>query len=191
MLVDLRYHVITIVIIFVTLAIGILIGSSMVGNELIIKEQQKIITKLEEDFIYLRNENRNFAREVSSLEAKLADNIKFQKMIMPLVVKGQLSKESLLVVVGEDINAEMEDRVTEALKLANVENLIIKKASELEQDDLTEEFNKVLFLEGSRDELKTYDLNLDPIKVKANSLSNISSLIKLVLKISTDNLSGE
>ncbi|TDX51196.1 copper transporter [Orenia marismortui] len=188
MLVDIRYHIITVVIIFVTLAIGILIGSSMLGNDLIIEEQKNLVSKLEDDFRYLRSENKQFEREVNTLEARLADNIKFQKMIMPLVVKGQLEKQSLLLVVGNNISSDLKNRLIKALKLANAESIsLVDGISDIE---IKGEFSRVLFLGEVNKEIKDYysKLSKGTIKINSDELNNISGLIKLVFEVASKDL---
>ncbi|WP_018249981.1 copper transporter [Orenia marismortui] len=188
MLVDIRYHIITVVIIFVTLAIGILIGSSMLGNDLIIEEQKNLVSKLEDDFRYLRSENKQFEREVNTLEARLADNIKFQKMIMPLVVKGQLEKQSLLLVVGDNISSDLKNQLIKALKLANAESIsLVDGISDIE---IKGEFSRVLFLGQVNKEIKDYysKLSKGTIKINSDELNNISGLIKLVFEVASKDL---
>jgi len=187
MLVDLRYHVITIVIIFVTLAIGILIGSSMVGNDLIVNEQKHLISNLEEDFKSLRTQNKEFSKEVNYLETRLADNINFQKMIMPLVVKEQLKDQNLLLVVGDNVNPDLKDKIIETLKLANAQGIeVIKDLNNLGEK---RDFTKVLLL-GDLDEGLNYPINLKEksIKIDLQSIKNISGLIKLVFEVAAKDL---
>jgi|GEM_PF-2138089 len=187
MLVDLRYHVITIVIIFVTLAIGILIGSSMVGNDLIINEQKHLISNLEEDFKSLRTKNKEFSKEVNYLETRLADNINFQKMIMPLVVKEQLKDQSLLVVVGNNVDSELKNKIIKTLKLADVQGLeVIEDLTTIGEKS---DFTKVLLL-GDLDEGLNYPINLKEksIKIDLQSIKSISGLIKLVFEVAAKDL---
>lgn len=187
MLVDLRYHVITIVIIFVTLAIGILIGSSMVGNDLIVNEQKHLISNLEDDFKSLRTKNKEFSKEVNYLETRLADNINFQKMIMPLVVKEQLKDQSLLVVVGNNVDSELKNKIIKTLKLADVQGLeVIEDLTTIGEKS---DFTKVLLL-GDLDEGLNYPINLKEksIKIDLQSIKSISGLIKLVFEVAAKDL---
>ena len=173
MLVDLRYHVITIVIIFVTLAIGILIGSSMVGNDLIVNEQKHLISNLEEDFKSLRTKNKEFSKEVNYLETRLADNINFQKMIMPLVVKEQLKDQSLLVVVGNNVDSELKNKIIKTLKLADVQGLeVIEDLTTIGEKS---DFTKVLLL-GDLDEGLNYPINLKAVSYTHLTLPTIYSV---------------
>jgi hypothetical protein len=187
MLLDLRYHVITIVIIFVTLAIGILIGSSMVGNDLLVKEQKHLISNLEKDFKSLRTKNKEFSKEVNHLETRLADNINFQKMIMPLVVKEQLKDQNLLLVVGNNVNSNLKDKIIKTLKLADAKGLEI--IEDLSTIDERKDFTKVLLL-GDLNEEFNYptDLRDKFIKIDSENIKNISGLIKLVFEVAAKDL---
>ena len=188
MLVDLRYHIVTIVIIFVTLAIGILIGSTMVGNDLIIRKQKNLISRLEQDFTELRTENREFKAEISSLKERLTNNFQFQKMILPLVVEGQLEDKNLLLLAGDDISTEMKEKVIQTLNLAGVKKLKLTK------DKITdnENINKVLLLGEVKDKFKKEDeeefFKEKLIVIDAKQLNSISGLIKMVFQVAAKDL---
>ncbi|WP_027340036.1 copper transporter [Halonatronum saccharophilum] len=187
MLIDLRYHIITIVIIFVTLAIGILIGGSMVGNELISNEHKNLISQLEKEFDFLRNENQEFAQEVNSLEEKLAMNKEFQRVIMPLVLKEQLKEKRVLLVVEEGVTNNLKDRLLEAFRLADADFVeIIKKDEGIKDND----FDKVLLLGPtiSKEKIDYSNLKDKAIKVDGNQIESISGLIKLVFEVASKEL---
>lgn len=186
MLVDLRYHIITVVIIFITLALGILIGSTMVGNELIVKEQKRLIDNLEGDFIALRNENGKFQREVNNLENRLANNLEFQKMILPVVVQGQLKEDKLLVVNGSDISLEIREKILEILDLAGANY----RLADAKKKETLNKADKILVL-GQLDnslekEFETFSAEI--IKINKGQLETVAGRIKMVFQLAAKDL---
>lgn len=61
---DIRYHIIALVASFLALGIGVLVGSMLGGDEVLVREQKQIIDRLEEDFKYLRQENQQTRKEI-------------------------------------------------------------------------------------------------------------------------------
>ncbi|MCK8826612.1 copper transporter [Natroniella acetigena] len=185
MLLDLRYHIITIVIIFTTLAIGILIGSTMVGNELIVQEQNNLISKLEEEFLSIRMKNQRFKEEVENLEGKLDDNLEFQEMILPLVVQGQLEGERILVTGTSNISQEMAEKLIQTLQLADIKQVEILQ----EQTDYSTDFDSVLYLDReSKEEFDMAQFNGKQIMIDSEQLESVSDLIEVVFQISSKDL---
>ncbi|WP_408954633.1 copper transporter [Natroniella sp. ANB-PHB2] len=183
MLLDLRYHIITIVIIFTTLAIGILIGSTMVGNELIFQEQNNLISKLEEEFLSIRMKNQRFKEEVENLEGKLNDNLEFQEMILPLVVQGQLEGERILVTGISNISQEMEEKLIRTLQLADIKQVKILQ----DQNDYSADFDSILYLDREK-EFDVAETKGKQVRVDSEQLQSVSDLIEVVFQISSKDL---
>ncbi|MCK8817533.1 copper transporter [Natroniella sulfidigena] len=185
MLLDLRYHIITIVIIFITLAIGILIGSTMVGNESIVQEQNNLISKLEEEFLSIRTKNQKFKQEVESLEDKLDNNLEFQEMILPLVVQGQLEGERILVAGTNNLSQKMEEKLIQTLQLADIKQVEILQ-NEIDQSI---DFDSILYLDRElKEEFDLAEFNGKQVLVDSRDLESVSDLIKMVFQISSKEL---
>ena len=54
-MIDIRYHVATLAAIFIALGVGILIGSTLVGGDVLVEQQKKMIAQLETQFDVLRS----------------------------------------------------------------------------------------------------------------------------------------
>ncbi|GAB6139173.1 copper transporter [Halanaerobaculum tunisiense] len=185
MLIDLRYHIITVVIIFITLGIGILIGSTMVGNDLIIEQQQSLINNLEQNLTDLRNKNTTFKTRIQELEAKLATNLEFQETILPLVVQEQLAEQRLLLLLGDNINPNLRQKVEKILELADIDQLKIIS----DRRELNQEFQKILLLGQVEESLvEKLEQNQQIIQVDKEELQSSSDLIKLVFQLTPQDL---
>lgn len=54
-MIDLKYHIASIVAVFLALGLGVIIGSTIVGDDLLVDQQQKLIERLEEQFYTLKD----------------------------------------------------------------------------------------------------------------------------------------
>jgi len=101
-MIDLRYHIVSIVAVFLALGLGILIGSSIVSDDLMVTQQQKIIDRLEEQFSTLREREKNLLAENAS-QSRIINNYEnfSQGMLVP-IVKDRLQGTNLAVVVSGD-----------------------------------------------------------------------------------------
>ncbi|HPT69848.1 MAG TPA: copper transporter [Syntrophomonas sp.] len=99
-MVDFKYHIVSIVAVFIALGMGILIGSTIVSNDVMVAQQQKIISSLEKQFSDLReHESALMAEDVK--KSKMITNYEnfAQSMLVP-VVAGQLKGRNVAVVVS-------------------------------------------------------------------------------------------
>ncbi|SJZ85258.1 copper transporter [Selenihalanaerobacter shriftii] len=146
MVIDLRYQIITVVIIFLSLGIGILIGSSMVGEEGVIKEQKRLISRLETDFNQLRQNNQQFQNQVQSLQEKLETNHKFQEKILPLVIKDKINGSKVLVVYNNDDFKEKAAKMKQILRIAGSDKITIKTVNNLKENSKIETYDYLICL---------------------------------------------
>ena len=58
-MIDLKYHIASIVAVFLALGLGVIIGSTIVGDDLLVDQQQKLIERLEEQFYTLKDRKMN------------------------------------------------------------------------------------------------------------------------------------
>lgn len=91
MVIDLKYHLTTIIAIFLALGIGILVGSTMIGDDGIVREQQKLIVQIEDDLQILRNQNNLFKNKVTVLEGMLIEQDQFIDLLFQDAIAGQLT----------------------------------------------------------------------------------------------------
>ena len=186
MLVDIKYHTVTIIALFITLGIGILIGSTIIGSDTIIEQQQSLINNLEDDFKSLRKQNQKFKAKVSNLEGRLAANLQFEKEILPLIIKNRLSGEKLLISCGDNIKHQLEDKIINFLELANPDLITSFENNQIKVNKYT----KVLLIGPQDNNLKEKYVNSDTeiIEVDTNNLESIPQIIEFVLQITTKDL---
>lgn len=101
-MIDLRYHIASIVAVFLALALGILIGSTIVGDNLIVEQQKKMIDRLEEQFYALRESETILSTE-NQRQSKIIGNYEnYSQTLLPPLLKGRLQDSQIGVVVSGD-----------------------------------------------------------------------------------------
>ena len=85
MIIDLRYHIFSLAAVFLALGLGIAIGSALPGADTLLREQEKVITRLEKEFAQLRSERRALEEMVAEKEKELAVMERFHREIFPLL----------------------------------------------------------------------------------------------------------
>lgn len=83
MIIDLRYHIFSLAAVFLALGLGIAIGSALPGADTLLREQEKVITRLEKEFAQLRSERRALEEMVAEKEKELAVMERFHREIFP------------------------------------------------------------------------------------------------------------
>jgi len=101
-MIDLRYHIVSIVGIFLALGLGILIGSSIVSDDLMVAQQQKIIDRLEQQFSTLREQESKLVAESAAKTRTINNYENFSQGMLTPIVKDHLQGVNLAVIVSGD-----------------------------------------------------------------------------------------
>jgi len=106
-MIDIRYHIATLVAVFLALGLGILIGSGLVNNDVISEQQAKITDQLKQEFEDLRGQKVELTAQNNYLNQTLKLHDEFNRELMPALIKNRLTGEQVAVVVtgGEEIPA--------------------------------------------------------------------------------------
>ena len=83
---------------FLALGIGILIGSIMLGNDTLVKQQQQLTRKLELQIEELRKKNEAVQAIINNLEVSNDLKEQFEKQSLPLLVAGRLSGYQVAII---------------------------------------------------------------------------------------------
>lgn len=98
MIIDLKYHIASLAAVFLALGIGILIGTSMIGSDTLMKKQEALIASLQSQYAALRDENRKMASELASLKQDYAYQQEFNRAVLPALVREKLVGRKVAVV---------------------------------------------------------------------------------------------
>lgn len=101
-MIDLRYHIASIVAVFLALALGILIGSTIVSDNLIVEQQKKMIDRLEEQFYALRDSEAVLTAE-NQRQSKIISNYEnYSQTLSTSLINGKLEGLQIGVIITGD-----------------------------------------------------------------------------------------
>ncbi len=103
--IDIRYHLISLIAIFLALALGLVVGILLVPSSAMLDRQNTMIASLEEDFEKIKEDTRLVRK---NLEA----NLKFEKEILPYITSGVISGKNICVInttMGKDVYSHLKE----------------------------------------------------------------------------------
>ena len=98
MIIDYKYHIASLVAVFLALGIGILIGSTMLGNDTLIEYQKQVTDRLENQLQSMRETNESIQAKASALEVDSGIHKQFEKEVLPVLVTGRLEGKNFALV---------------------------------------------------------------------------------------------
>jgi Protein of unknown function (DUF3186). len=108
--IDFRYHLVSIVAIFLALTVGIVLGSTVL--------QEPLIKSAEETTAQLRKSNEDYRQENTGLRQREAGYDAFVTATSPRLLSGMLAGEQVVVVEAPGADAGTREPVTEMLTTA-------------------------------------------------------------------------
>ena len=142
MIPNMKFYVISIVSIFLALAIGIYIGFTLDAQNFLVEQKEDIASKLEEKFDYLRSENENFKKEIEKMEVKNSQYEKFNETVYPEIIKNRLSGTKVAIIETNDEYIYSGIGKTLEMSGATVVNVTTIKDKFLNEDTLKEAYLK-------------------------------------------------
>ncbi|SFR02544.1 copper transporter [Desulfoscipio geothermicus] len=98
MIVDYKYHIASLVAVFLALGIGILIGSTLLGNDALIDYQKQVTDRLENQLQSLRETNEAIQARANTLEIDANMHKQFEKQVLPVLMAGKLAEKKFALV---------------------------------------------------------------------------------------------
>ncbi|SHK06260.1 copper transporter [Desulforamulus aeronauticus] len=98
MIIDYRYHIASLVAVFIALGIGILVGSAVLGNEVIAERQKQLADRLEVQLEELRQKNEAVQARANNLEIDNNIQRQFEKQVLPPLITGKLTGKRIAIV---------------------------------------------------------------------------------------------
>lgn len=141
MIIDLKYHIASIVAVFLALGIGILVGTALIGNDVndaIVDQQNRMYEQLKADLYKMRNDNRTAREEITLYKSSIELDKEFERAILPVLTMGKLKGKKIAVV--ETNNSSLHNEWIETLRKAGAE--ITSITTVLEGCDLRDEVKR-------------------------------------------------
>lgn len=122
MIIDIRYHIASLVAVFLALGLGILIGTAALGERVLVRQQSQLIERLESDVTRLSNERRDLQREVGQGRSELRQADRFGRTVLPLLVGDRLyGKQVAIMRLNPAPEAHSGDDLPSTLRRAGAE----------------------------------------------------------------------
>ncbi len=177
MVFDLRYHLASLVSVFLALGLGILIGTSISSDGGVLREQSALIDAIEGHLEQLRYERQNMQADLSQATAELALYEEFATRIMPQLVAGRLRGVTIALVGAREDTSMVEELV----KLAEgkvVAKAVIKEGLSVSWDVTPSSWpdRLVLFGEGATPELRQALLETAVFAGKPSAVITVEAL---------------
>ncbi|RFU19255.1 copper transporter [Geodermatophilus marinus] len=113
-MIDFRYHLVSLIAVFLAVALGIVIGTTQL-NQPILEDIRNQVSALEQD-------KRELENTTQQLQAELDDAGSFAEAVAPALVEGTLAGQGVvLLTTGDDVPTETVDEVTALLEEAGAE----------------------------------------------------------------------
>jgi len=97
-IINIRYHIVSIVAVFLALGIGILVGSMIIGSGTLSNQQQQLAERLEKHLTELRQENALTRERLAALETETQLQKQFTKDILPFLITGRLEGRKVAII---------------------------------------------------------------------------------------------
>jgi hypothetical protein len=108
-----RYHLVSIVAVFLALATGVLVGTTVLD--------QGIVATLEARTRQFERDADELRARVATLEDQLARSRRFSEEVLPLLVSGELAGTPVVLVTHEGVDGPLVARAVQALDLAEAD----------------------------------------------------------------------
>lgn len=99
MLIDLRHHIITLIAVFLALAVGILVGSSFITGSSV---ERRVGMRLEREFDKIRLENRAKQQVIENQQERMQKQAEFDRAAAPFLVQGRLQWRHVAIIQTGD-----------------------------------------------------------------------------------------
>jgi hypothetical protein len=109
-MIDFRYHLVSLIAVFLALAVGIVVGTAALNGP--------VQTNLNNNLSRVTDENRGLESDVTGLRAQLGASDAFAQAVAPRLVRGTLQDERVLLVTTPQTPADLVERVSPLLEQA-------------------------------------------------------------------------
>ncbi|MDQ4096125.1 MAG: copper transporter [Actinomycetota bacterium] len=111
LLIDFRFFIIAIVAVFLSLGLGIVLGSGFIGDPILRRVERNVETVL--------SDNEALEAEILDLEERIDENLEFMNAVEPVVLEGQLASEQVVLIQPEGADRALREGVQGAVEAAD------------------------------------------------------------------------
>jgi len=100
--VNMKYYLVLLISVFLSLGLGIVVGISLEGKDVLEKQHNTIAQQLEEEFMGIRNENRHLKDTVTSLQKLEKENKELNELMFNAMIKNKLNGLGVALIEAGD-----------------------------------------------------------------------------------------
>lgn len=112
-MIDFRYHLVSIVAVFLALGIGVLMGSAVLG--------ENIVANLESQLKTIRATNEDHRQTILDLEQQISFDDEFANEVQPILIEGALTGREIVILSIEGTSGGFADDITALIEEAGGE----------------------------------------------------------------------
>ena len=112
-MIDFRYHLVSIIAVFLALAVGIVLGTTALNGP--------VLTDLRRNLERLSDDKRGLETDVMALRGDVAAADDFATSVAPALLEGSLDEQRVLLVVTPETPANLAERLTPLLTQAGAQ----------------------------------------------------------------------
>ena len=179
MIIDLKYHIASLIAVFLALGIGVMVGSAVLGdnvNDVIMQQQKQVVDDLNRNFDKMRKDNLQAQDEIADYKAALNLSEQFEKQMLPMLVSGKLTGKTIAVI--ETNNYGVHEDWINTLKLAGARVASVTtvlESSNLKKEESRKAVSTKLMLNNTAEDTVTKEMARE-IAVGVISAQNIENL---------------
>lgn len=114
-MIDFKYHVVSLIAVFLAIALGIIIGTTALNGG--------IVNNLQSNVSQLSNDKRDLENRVDALNTQIENNSEFDASVAGQLVEGTMTGQNFIVItVGSSVTAELRDPIIQMLQAAGASN---------------------------------------------------------------------
>lgn len=163
---DIRYHITSLIAVFLALAMGILLGTIIVDKGLLVKQKEALVERLEKEFNQIKKEN-------STLGSQLTQSERFEQTVFSSVSKDQLTGKRLLLMATSNIPEDIREDIRNSLSQAGAESatvIITSPDFKIRNSDVRKKLT-ALVQEGETTKISKKQLKSEVLKKLAQDVS--------------------
>ena len=108
---DMRYHIASLVAVFLALTVGLLLGSLLIDSGVLTKRQARLMNSIESDVSNVLKKNRQLDEKNRELE-------KFQSLVWQAAVKGRIADQKIIIISVSSSQDKIYEGLSKALTRA-------------------------------------------------------------------------
>src|SRR3990170_6262023 len=121
---DVRYHLVSLVAVFLALALGILLGTVIAGRGTLVERQNAMIEGIKADVDRIQKENKGLHEEL-----KTSENLK--EVLFGALIKEQLIKKRILVFSTTSVPTELRKDISNLVTQAGGQAIFVNISPDL------------------------------------------------------------